>query len=114
MGGRHGLPPGSHTVGDSTPFGAMRHVGRSALSRRQSLLAGAAAAAGAIGLAPRVAARAAPPAWEQDALSQEVITTFGRLPGQQALKLWAPADGGRPPWLVEVNPDQQRFVASTF
>ena len=101
-------------MGDSTSFCTMRHMGRSALSRRQSLLAGAAAAAGAIGLAPRVAAQAAPPAWDQDELSQEVITTFGRLPGQQALKLWAPADGGRLPWVAEVNPDQQRFVASTF
>jgi len=92
----------------------MCHVGRSALSRRQSLLAGAAAAAGAIGLAPRVAAQRAPPAWNQDELSQEVITTFGRLPGQQALKLWAPADGGRPPWMAEVNADRQLFIASTF
>ena len=101
-------------MGDFTPFRAMRHGGRSPLSRRQSLLAGAAAAAGAIGLAPRVAAQAAPPAADQDELSQEIITTFGRLPGQQALKLWAPADGGRPPWGAEINPDQQRFVASTF
>ena len=96
------------------PRSARCATGTIGASRRQSLLAGAAAAAGAIGLAPRVAAQAAPPAWDQDELSQEVITTLGRLPGQQALKLWAPADGGRPPWGAEVNPDQQRFVASTF
>ena len=99
---------------ESVPFCTMCHMGRSSLSRRQSLLAGAAAAAGAIGLAPRAAAQAVTPTADQDELSQEIITTFGRLPGQQALKLWAPADGGRPPWMVEVNADQQRFVASTF
>src|SRR5215207_85208 len=67
---------------ESVPFCTMCHMGRSSLSRRQSLLAGAAAAAGAIGLAPRAAAQAVTPAADQDELSQEVITTFGRLPGQ--------------------------------
>ena len=100
-------------MGDSTSFCTMRHMGALALRRRQSLPAGAAAAAGATagapGRSPGGTARR-----DQDELSQEVITTFVRLPGQQALKLWAPADGGRLPWVAEVNPDQQRFVASTF
>jgi beta-lactamase class A len=111
-----GLPTARErrAMGEAIPFGAMRHGGRSTMSRRQSLLAGAAAAAGAIGLAPRVAGQAATPTADQDELSQEIITTFGRLPGQQALKLWAPADGGRPPWMVEVNADRQLFIASTF
>jgi beta-lactamase class A len=94
-----------------------------AISRRTALRVGGAAAALATATAapPILAQQATPaatpePAASQvmDGLSQEIIEAFTVLPGQHALKLWAPPDAGRPEWTVTLNPDQQRFVASTF
>jgi len=42
------------------------------------------------------------------------METFDVLPGQKALKLWAPADAGRPEWSAALNPGSQIFIASAF
>ena len=99
---------------------------RRAFSRRSALGAGGATLAtalGAAGLAPRVVtAQEATPtaafepgsARNQDGLSQEVVEAFKTLPGQKGLKLWAPADAGRPEWSAEIEPDGRLFIASVF
>ena len=103
---------------------AMPRAGR-AVSRRVALRvggAGVAAALGAAGLAPPGAAQEATPvasqdpgrSQTQDGLSQEVVGAFKVLPGQQAMKLWAPADAGRPEWSAALNPGSQIFIASAF
>jgi len=99
----------------------------SGVSRRAALRAGGAgvaAALGAVGLAPSILAQEATPVatqgqdqnqnQNQDGLSQEVIEAFKVLPGQKALKLWAPADAGRPDWSATLNPDSWMFIASAF
>jgi beta-lactamase class A len=95
----------------------------SAISRRTALRVGgvAAALATATVASPILAQQATPvatpePAASQvtDGLSQEIIEAFTVLPGEKALKLWAPPDAGRPEWMVTQNSDQQRFIASTF
>lgn len=89
------------------------------ISRRAAL--GAASA----GLAATLAARVAPSTVAQEAtptpaptmtdgLSTEIVEAFRRLPGQQGLKLWAPADAGRPAWSAEIDPQQRLFIASAF
>ena len=94
------------------------------LPRRQALRqgAGVVAALGAAGFVPRARAQEATPVADQnqgqsqapDGLSQEVVEAFRVLPGQKALKLWAPADAGRPEWSVTLNPDSRLFIASAF
>jgi beta-lactamase class A len=88
------------------------------ISRRTALRAGAtvastfgAAAVGRSALAQDVIPVAGP---SQDGLSQEIIESFSVLPGQKALRLWAPPDAGRPAWSAEHNPDDQLFIASAF
>ena len=98
---------------------------RRPVSRRVALGAGGAglaAAIGAAGLAPLARAQDATPTVpldanvgaDQDGLSQEIIEAFKVLPGQKALKLWAPADAGRPEWSATLNPDSRLFIASAF
>jgi len=95
------------------------------VSRRTALRAGAAGAAatlGAAAVAPRLLAQEATPvadqdrgpAGAQDGLSQEVVEAFKGLPGQQALRLWAPADAGRSEWSAALNPGSQLFIGSVF
>ena len=102
----------------------MRFVDRR-LPRRQALRQGAGgvvAALGAAGFVPRVRAQETTPVANQnegpshapDGLSQEVVEAFRVLPGQKALKIWAPADAGRPEWLAALNPGGQVFIASAF
>ena len=96
-----------------------------AVSRRAALRvggAGVAAALGAAGLAsPGAAQEATPIATQdqdlfqsQDGLSQEIVEAFRVLPGEKALKLWAPPDAGRPEWSATLNPDGWLFIASAF
>ena len=81
---------------------------------------GVAAALGAVALAPTGLAQEATPTanqtppQDQDGLSQEIIEAFKVLPGEKGLKLWAPADAGRPAWSATINPDSQLFIASVF
>jgi beta-lactamase class A len=96
-------------------------LARRAVTRRSALRtgsAGIAAALGAGGLAPSILAQEATPVASQDqnpdGLSQEVIEAFRTLPGQTGLKLWAPADAGRPEWSATLNPDSWMFIASAF
>jgi beta-lactamase class A len=103
---------------------AVPRAGR-AVSRRGVLRvggAGVAAALGAAGLVPPVMAQEATPVatqnqdlyQSQDGLSQEIVEAFTVLPGQKALKLWAPPDAGRPEWSAMLNPDSWLFIASAF
>ena len=95
------------------------------VSRRGALRvggAGVAAALGAAGLAQASMAQEATPVvaqgedqfQSQDGLSQEIAEAFRVLPGQKALKLWAPPDAGRPEWSAALNPDSWLFIASAF
>jgi beta-lactamase class A len=107
----------------TTGTGAASPLPTRAVSRRLALRAGGAgvaAALGAAGFAPRAGAQAATPVaaqeqpGNQDGLSQEVVEAFKTLPGQQGLKLWAPADAGRPAWSAELDPGEPLFIASVF
>ncbi len=100
-------------------------VTQGTVSRRATLRAGVASVAATLGAAaiePRllaqeatpVAAQDRGPAGAQDGLSQEVVEAFKGIPGQQALKLWAPADAGRPEWSAALNPGSQLFIGSVF
>jgi beta-lactamase class A len=94
------------------------------LPRRQALRqgAGVVAALGAAGFVPRARAQEATPVADQnqgqsqapDGLSQEVVEAYRVLPGQKALKLWAPADAGRAEWAATLNPGDRMFIASAF
>lgn len=100
-------------------------VTQGTVSRRTALRAGVASVAATLGAAaiePRllaqeatpVAAQDRGPAGGQDGLSQEVVEAFKGLPGQQALRLWAPADAGRSEWSAALNPGSQLFIGSVF
>lgn len=89
------------------------------VSRRTALRSGGASLAatfGAAALGRRALAQEATPAAGliQDGLSQEIVESFSVLPGQKALRIWAPPDAGRPAWSAEHNPDDQLFIASAF
>jgi beta-lactamase class A len=89
------------------------------VSRRTALRAGAsglAASFGAAALVPLARAQEATPAVDavQEGLGTEIVEAFSVLPGQKALRLWAPPDAGRPAWSVEHNPDDRLFIASAF
>ncbi len=110
---------------DTFDHGAAIPRAGSAVSRRAALRVGGAGVAAALGganLAPSVVAQEATPAANQDrdqyhvpdGLSQEVVAAFKVLPGQKGLKLWAPADAGRPEWSAALNSDNRLFIASVF
>jgi beta-lactamase class A len=47
-------------------------------------------------------------------LERIVLDSFLNLPDRKALKIWAPPVDGAPEFLVQLNPDQQLFAASTM
>jgi beta-lactamase class A len=64
------------------------------------------AVGGAAALAPLSAAATAPifgPAVTPD----QIIDLFEPLPGQKALKIFAPAAGGKPKFVAELNPGKK-------
>ena len=78
-------------------------------SRRQ-FLAGAAGAAAAIGMAPLPAI-----SQSKDAASPAaILSLFKSLPGDIAVKIYAPATNGKPEFLVEFNSSKQMFVGSAI
>ena len=69
------------------------------------------AVGGTAALAPLSAAATAPisgPAVTPD----QIIDLFEPLPGQKALKIFAPAAGGKPEFVAELNPGKKLFAAS--
>jgi len=47
-------------------------------------------------------------------LEQEILDLFSDLPDRKAFKIWAPATENGPEVLVQLNPNQRMFVASTM
>jgi len=110
---------------DTFDRGAAMPRAGSAVSRRAALRAGGAGVAAALGaasFAPSAVSQEATPDANQDrdqyhtpdGLSQEIVEAFKVLPGEKGLKLWAPADAGRPEWSAALNPDSLHFIASVF
>jgi beta-lactamase class A len=48
-----------------------------------------------------------------DGLAQEIQDLFRDLPGRKALKVWAPATGNGPGFLVQLHANRRMFTAST-
>jgi beta-lactamase class A len=89
------------------------------MSRRRAIWAGGAgmvAALGGAALARPAGAWQAPPSAppEADDLARAIIARFSALPGQKALKLWAPVDAGFAEWSATLNAASPLFVASAF
>ena len=88
-------------------------------SRRSALRAGGAGAVAALSaslLAPRTLAQEGTPVGTQaaDGLSAAILEAYKGLPGRQGLMFLAPPDAGRPAWSLELNADEQFFIASVF
>jgi beta-lactamase class A len=76
---------------------------------RRRFLKVAAAAAGAIPL--KMMAETAP---GNTAGEQKVLSLFDKLPGDTAIKIFAPAINGKPAFAAELNPTKQMFVGSAI
>jgi beta-lactamase class A len=88
-------------------------------SRRSALRAGGAGAAAIVStslLTPRSLAQDGTPVATpaQDGLSAAILEAYKGLPGRQGLMFLAPPDAGRPAWSLELNADEQFFIASVF
>ena len=70
-------------------------------------MAGAAAAIGTMPLA-----RSAIAGQKQGTSVEAILSLFKSLPGDVAIKIYAPATNGRPEFLVESNPSKTMFVGS--
>ena len=69
------------------------------------------AVGGSAALAP-LSAAAAPPISGPAVTPDQIIDLFEPLPGQKALKIFAPAAGGKPEFVAELNPGKKLFAAS--
>lgn len=78
-------------------------------SRREFIKAAAATAT----LSAPAVAEAAPGLWPPTVTPSHIVRLFERLPGDKALSIYAPAEGGRA-LRVKHNSSQMLFVASTF
>jgi beta-lactamase class A len=78
-------------------------------SRRQFLKGGAAAAAGLM-TAPLAVAR--PKALKPKVIARAIVSLFNKLPGDKAMKIFAPSRGKKSGLLAQLNSDQRLFVAS--
>jgi len=79
------------------------------VNSRRKFLAGTAATFGAMPLAGSIAAE------QKVAVSQEaILALFKSLPGDVAIKIYAPAVNGWPEFLVESNASKQMFVGSAI
>lgn len=88
-------------------------------SRRSALRAGGVGAAVILStslLSPHSLAQDGTPVAteELDGLSAAILEAYKGLPGRQGLMLLAPPDAGRPAWSLELNADEQFFIASVF
>jgi beta-lactamase class A len=76
---------------------------------RRTFLTGAAAVLGSVPLAlPALTAA------EDDVPPQEIVKLFSNLPGEVAVKIFAPAVQGKPGLLVEFNSSKRMFVGSAI
>jgi len=78
-------------------------------SRREFLKGSAAATAGLL-TAPF--AGATPGVSEHESVKDEIVSLFQGLPGEKALKIFAPSAGGKPRLTAHLNAGKQLFVAS--
>jgi beta-lactamase class A len=76
---------------------------------RRGFLAGAAAAIGSLPLAPTATVDA-----KGQFSSEAILSLFKALPGDVAIKIYAPAVSGKPEFLVESNASKQMFVGSAI
>ncbi len=81
------------------------------LHSRREFIAGAAGAA-AIGITPQalpvtIGGRGVPS-------QQEIVSLFKSLPGDVAIKIYAPATGNKPEFMVQSNASKVMFVGSAF
>src|ERR1700678_594124 len=76
---------------------------------RRGFLAGAAAAIGSLPLAPTATVDA-----KGQFSSEAILSLFKALPGDVAIKIYAPAVNGKPEFLVESNASKQMFVGSAI
>jgi beta-lactamase class A len=79
-----------------------------AYSRREFLKRAAGGAAALAPLSVAAATTTSGPAVTPD----QIIDLFEHLPGEKGVKIFAPAAGGRPEFVAELNADQKLFVAS--
>src|SRR5215203_2486108 len=95
-----------------------RTSGERVWSRRRAIAAGGAGLAAVIGAAGQgssaSARQPAALAAQQDDLARDVVAAFSQVPGRKALKLWAPADGGRSEWSATLDSGTLLFIASAF
>jgi beta-lactamase class A len=78
-------------------------------SRRQFLKAGAVATAGLM-TAPLAVAK--PKALKNRVVARAIVSLFKKLPGDKAMKIFAPEVGKKSGLLAQLNSDQRLFVAS--
>jgi beta-lactamase class A len=77
---------------------------------RREFLAGAAGAAAAMGMTPLPAMSQS----KQDTSPQAILALFKPMPGDVAVKIYAPATNGKPEFLVETNASKQMFAGSAI
>ncbi len=77
---------------------------------RREFLAGAAGAAAVMGMTPLPAMSQG----KQDASPQTILALFKPMPGDVAVKIYAPATNGKPEFLVETNASKQMFAGSAI
>jgi beta-lactamase class A len=80
------------------------------LHSRRGFIKGTSAAIGAIPLTLSSISGAA----KEDASPQAILSLFKSLPGEVAVKIYAPAVNGKPEYLVESNTAKMLFVGSAF
>lgn len=71
-------------------------------------------AAGAASLSLSATVNPAFPATTPDTLKTRVLASFDGLPGQVAIKIWAPATGRHPEFLVAQNAGAHMFIGSSI
>lgn len=83
------------------------------LQTRRGFLAAAVAATGAVSLAlPAMAAETS--TTKKNVTPEGILALFHGLPGEVAVKIYAPAGNGKPEFLVESNASKRMFVGSAI
>jgi beta-lactamase class A len=77
------------------------------MNSRRGFLAGAVATIGTMPLAQTTVAQQ-----KQTVTPEAILSLFKSLPGDVAIKIFAPAANGKPEFLVESNPSKMMFVGS--